>query len=285
MSDNSLVKMEGLGGFGSTEDFVKRLKEAAGDVGRGTATPDELRDAMGRTMPKLEKYKVKHGGACIFLDEAGKKHDEVTGVVVAYTYHNSFFDRPFEEREEGDRPPCFSNDGETVAARAERPNATGCGSCKHNRDAVDKEAREAAFKMDRKEACHNYLSLAVALPGREIPVHIQLSNSSFRAWSAYNQRIFTQGRFKVQEVATKLTLGTKTGPGGSEYSVCKFDLVAPLPRELAGAMLGSTVGYTAVLRREAETDRGDAGGEAEAAAAVAAARASQAKAAQGEAAL
>lgn len=268
--------MGGLGHFGTADDFVKSLEGQEDAATHGTAEADDIRDAMGNVLPKLERVKVKHGGACIFQDEDDKRYDELVGAIIAYTYHNSYFDVPFEDREEGARPPCYSNDGVSIAPRAEAPESvnSGCTGCNRNRDATDREAREAAFDRHRKEACNNYLSLAVALPGREVPVHLQLSNSSFKPWAAYVQRIGTQGRFKIHEVGTRFTLKNRTGPGGSEFSVCEFTMLNPLPQSLAENFASQAPNYRALLRREAERADAD-NADAEAAAAVGEARATQ----------
>jgi hypothetical protein len=268
----------GMGGLGqfTEDDFVKSVTDS--EVAHGTAEATDIKDAMGNVMPKLERVKVKHGGACIFQDEDDNKFEELIGAVVAYTFHNSFFDKAFEDREDGERPPCYSNDGVSIAARAEAPRCDGgCTVCPLNRDATDREARENAFDLNRKEACNNYLSLAVALPGREVPVHVQLSNSSFKPWAAYVQRIGTQGRFKIHEVGTKFTLKNRTGPGGSEYSVVIFDSLGALPTELAASFAAQAPNYRALLRREAEHADAD-NADAEAAGAVAEAKAEQEKA-------
>lgn len=265
--------MGGLGHFASPEDFVKSLEDS--DVTHGDADASSIKDAMGNVMPRLERIKVKHGGACIFQDEEGNKLDALVGAVVAYTFHNSFFEKFFEDREEGERPPCYSNDGVSIAERAEAPESVqGCTGCNRNRDATDSAARSHAFDLGRKEACNNYLSLAVAVPGREVPIHLQLSNSSFKGWAAYAQRIGTQGRFKVHQVGTRFSLKNRSGPGGSEFSVCEFEMLNPLPTDLAENFASQAANYRSLLRREAESaDKDNA--DAEAGAAVADARASQ----------
>lgn len=275
--------MGGLGGFADASEFEKAVKDSAGDVGHGSATAEDIRDAMGNVIPKLEKVKVKHGGACLFQFPDNTKAEELVGAVVAYTFHNSFFDKAFEEREDGERPPCFSADGATVSDRAEGPKHTDCGTCPRNRDATLKEAREAAFKAHRKEACNNYISLAVAIPGREVPVQIQLSNTSFKPWAAYIQSIGTQGRFRPHEVATRFKLVNRTGAGGSEYSVCHFELIGALPKDIAASFASQAGNYRNLLRRT--SDEASDSEHVEAAAAVADAKAAQEAAAQSGAAL
>lgn len=237
----------GLGDF-TAETLLESVKDQAAT--KGSATADEIRDAMGNVIPRLERFKVKHGGACIIVDEGGKKYEELLGVVVAYTYHNSFFDKPFEAHEEGERPVCFSRDGVSVDTQAEKPQAKDCTICARNRDARDREARNTAFDRDRKEACANYLSLAVILPGRDIPVQLRLSNSSFKPWAEYVQRIGTQGRFLPHEVATRFRLRNMPGAGGSEFTKVTFELAGALQPGLREAFASQRDGYRALLRRE-----------------------------------
>lgn len=238
--------------FAGLGDFTaESLIEVAKDGARGSASAEEIRDAMGNVVPRLERFKVKHGGACIITDAAGKRYDDLLGVVVAYTYHNSFFEKPFEQHEEGERPTCFSRDAVSIDAGVEAPQSpTGCTGCPRNRDARERDARETAFNRDRRECCTNYLSLAVMLPGRDIPIQLRLSNSSFKPWAEYVQRIGTQGRFLPHEVATKFTLKNKQGAGGSEYTEVGFELAGGLPEHLRKAFADQREGYRALLRRE-----------------------------------
>jgi len=266
--------MGGLGQFSDAAAFQKAIQESAGEVAHGTATAAEIKDAMGKVKARLEPVKVKHGGVCLFQFPDGTKVPELRGVVVAYTYHNSFFQKAFDQREEGERPPCFSNDGSTVSDRAEKPQAKTCGVCPLNCAADSKEARENAFGLNRSERCHNYLTLAVALPGQEVPVSVRLSNSSFKTWAAYCQAIGTRGRFLPYEVATLIKLANRTNQGGAEFSVAEFTNLGPLPAELAKEMKARSVDYRSLLRNEAEKNQ-DGDGAGEAAAAVAAAKAAQ----------
>ena len=265
----------GFGGFGDIDEKALRAQVEGSDVGKGSATAEDIRDAMGNTMPTLEKLKVKHGGACIFQFEDDTKVETVIGSVITYSYHNSFFDKPFEDREEGERPPCFSNDGVTISTQAEDPkSAGGCPTCTLNRDATDKEARTAAFDAKRKDVCRNYLSLAVALPGRDVPVLLRLSNTSFKPWAAYVQRIGTEGRFKPHEVVTEFSIVNRNGAGGSEYSVVHFKKVGPLPSEIAAQFGEQAANYRSLLRRDADRPARD-DEDADASLAVAEARAAQ----------
>lgn len=274
----------GWGGFGDLDEkeLMKQLEKSGAE--RGTASADDIRDAMGNVMPTLEQVKVKHGGACIFMFADETKVERLVGSVVAYTFHNSFFDKPFEDREEGERPPCFSNDGVSVSPQAENvKNEGGCQTCPFNRDATDKEARELAFAAKRKETCRNYLSLAVALPGRDVPVMLRLSNTSFKPWAAYVQKIGTEGRFKAHEVVTEFTLVNRKGAGDSEYSVVHFKNLGALPAEIAEQFGQQAENYRALLRRDADRPTND--DDADAAAAVAEAKKAQADAKEKGAAL
>ena len=267
----------GWGGFGDLDEKALLESVKGSEVQRGSATAEDIRDAMGNVMPTLEKVKVKHGGACIFVFEDEKKVEKLIGSVIAYSYHNSFFDKAFEDREEGERPPCFSNDGATVSLQAEGPKHTGCQDCPHNRDAVDKDARELAFKAKRKDVCRNYLSLAVALPGRDVPVLVRLSNTSFKPWAAYVQKIGTEGRFKSHEVVTEFSLVNRKGAGDSDYSVVHFKNVGALPAEIAGQFAEQAENYRSLLRRDADRPATD-DDESDAAAAVADAKKAQKRA-------
>jgi hypothetical protein len=244
--------MGGLGEFADAGEFAKSIAESDNGAVHGTATATDIKDAMGRVIPRLENVKVAHGGACLFQFPDGSQPKEMVGAVVAYTFHNTYFDKPFGQREEGERPPCFSNDGASVAERAEDPQSTsGCGGCERNRDATDRIAREHAFSIDRDDACNNYLSLALALPGREVPVVLQLSNTSFKPWAAYIQHIGTQGRFRPNEVATRLSLRNHA-KGGSQYSIAVFEKVGALPKEIAVGLADQSAAYRSLLRREAD---------------------------------
>lgn len=284
MTEKALATKADLGGLGGFDEssLTKAVKSA--EVKHGTATADSIRDGLGNQAPKLERVKVKHGGACIFQFEDESRADELLGIIVAHTYKNVFFSKSFEEFEEGDRPDCFSRNGQDVAEGVEEPQAARCAVCPRNRNAPDKEARELAFDRPRKETCGNYLTLAVALPGRDIPVQIQFSQSAFKPFAAYVQKIGTQGRFQPHEVATRIKLQNRRGAGGSEYSVPEFAIEGPLPEELMKAFDAQAPAYRALLRQEAEaTKSGSDAGEAKQA--LKEAKAAQKKAAEKGAAL
>ena len=251
----------GMGGLGDFDaDALVKATEGQ-QASKGSATGDALRDAMGTTRPALEVVKVKGHGANLFQfpDESkvdGK--DGLLGVVVAFTRHNSYFDKPFGEQEGGELPPCFSNDGATIAAKAESPQSEGgCASCPRNRDARDRAARDVAWDRDRSETCNNYLSLALALPGRDIPVRLRVTRQSFTAWGRYVQDIGTvRGRFLPHEVVTLVTLENKAGPSG-EYSVAGFAFKGALPPEMRVGFAQQADQYGAILRRDAESEERD----------------------------
>jgi len=167
MTDEKAVAVStGFVGLGDLDEkaLVDAAKAAADE--RGTASADSIRAGMGNQSPRLERFKVKHGGACIIIDEGGKRYDGLTGVVVAFTYRNVWFSKPFEEHQEGELPDCFADDAIHVSPRAANPQAPSCVTCPRNRDAREKAAREAAFARDRNECCGNYLAFALGLPGR-----------------------------------------------------------------------------------------------------------------------
>lgn len=272
MSDENLPAPAGLGSLGGLGDFTPdSLVDATKDVqDKGTATGEALRDAMGNVAPALDLVKVKGHGANLFLfpDESKVDGKEgLLGVVVAFTRHNSYFAKPFEDQEKGELPPCFSNDAVNIAGKAEEPQADSCAVCPRNRDARDRAARDKAWDADSKETCHNYLSLAFALPGRDIPVRIRLTRQSFRAWARYVQDIGTvRGRYLPHEVVTLLTLENKKG-ANAEYSVAGFAFKGALPAEMRGAFAAQSEQYGAILRRDAEreersTDASDTGADA-----------------------
>lgn len=240
--------MGGLGDF-TSGSFQESLEDAA--TTKGSATGDQIRDAMGNRRPKLPRLKVKHS-AGVFAKDDGSRVEELQGVVVAHNFNNSFFQKAFADHAQGERPDCFSNDATTIAPNAEDPQAQDCTTCNRNRDAREKEAREAAFARDRQECCNNYLTLAFAVPGEEIPYVVQLSNQSFGPWAEYVQEIGAKGRFLPHEVGTSLVLEVKKGPGGSEYSKAKFRMLGALPENLRGEFLAAHLNYRTLLQREAE---------------------------------
>jgi len=253
------------GSFGGLGDFTEQsLVEAAEtDASKGTATADDVREAMGNVRPTLETVKIKGHGANLyqFADESkvdGAKG--LTGVVVAYTRHNSYFGKPFDQQEQGEMPPCFSNDGETTPENAETPESTACSQCPRNRDARMRGARDNAFSVLKEEGpskvCNNYLSIAFALPGKDIPVRIRFTRQSFKAWAADIQRIGTEGRYLPHEVVTKITLDNIKGQR-AEFSVANFKLVGALPEEMRASMEAQRGNYRALLQRTAEADEGE----------------------------
>lgn len=267
VAPENAVAPQGLG-MGGLGDFSEEsLLEAVADTEavKGTATGEDIRDAMGNKVPKLENIVVKHGGVVRYQFPDESLREKFVGVIVAYTYHNSFFGKPFEDREDGERPPCSSNDGVNIVRDAEDPQCEGgCSTCPKNRSGRDPAIRDAAFKLDRKEACNNYLSLAVALPGEDAPFRLRLSNQSFGPWAEYIQRIGTAGRFLPHEVATRFELVNKKGGGGSDFSVVKLSMAdkegRPLPPELREAFAKQALNFKALLQRIAQQDEPDEGG-------------------------
>ncbi len=259
----------GMGGLGDLTPDALVESTKGQEQEKGSATGDALRDAMGNQKPRLEMVKVKGHGANLFQFEDGTKvpgEDGLLGVIVAFDRHNSWFGSPFGATEKGTLPLCFSNDAVSVAPKAESPQAKGCASCPRNRDARDRAARDAAFEAARSapttpglekgldEVCNNYLSLAFALPGRDIPVRLRVTRQSFREWANYVQDIgTTKGRFLPHEVVTRITLQNKEGDSG-EYSVAQFKYEGALPKHLRQQMEESQEAYSAILRRDSETD-------------------------------
>jgi len=240
--------------------------EAPDAVAPGTATSETVQAAMGNQLPKLPKLEVKHQGAVIFKEKDGAQRtfDKLEGVVVAYSHHNSFFGVAFEQREQGQRPKCYSNDGATISKSAPEPQAAGCAVCPRNRDGErGSETRKAAFEKDRKtECCNNYLSLIMIVKGKgEIPFRVQFPNSSFGAWAAYVQEIANVGKFQPHEVATSITLtNTKQRGGSAMYSLGTFKMIAPLKLDIRPAFAERNEFWTKYLSAK-DSEVGVEGGE------------------------
>lgn len=261
----------GLGDF-TTESLVETAQKDG--AGKGSATTETMRDAMGNERPKLERVDVKGHGANLFAFEHSDAkvpgEEGLVGVIVAFTRHNSWFGgKAFGESEAGKLPPCFSNDGEVVARNAKEAQASACSTCPRNRDARDRAARDQAFKrMDgpkgdpetgRDSVCNNYLSTAIALPGRDLPVRLRLTRSSFKQWAAYVQRIGTvEGRYLPHEVVTRIKLENRKGDFG-EFSAAQFEFVGALPADMRPQFSEQRKVYTALLQFSAESDGQDGG--------------------------
>ncbi len=269
-----------FGGMGSLDEsaFIDGLK-TVDDAKAGDAQPGEVRDDMGNTTAELDRIDVKHQGVNAFHFSDGTVvdgKDGLAGAVLAHTFHNSWFSKSFDEHEPGERPACYSHDGTTVAPGAEDPQCASCASCNRNRDAQDPNARKEAFDQPREGACANYLALAVMLPGRQLPYHLRLSNRSFKNWAKYVQGLYTRKRFRVYQVATRITL-ENVKKGAQEYSVAHFDMLGVLDERLQKAFKVESPNYKALLQRAAE----DLEPTAEGATAAAEAR-DAAKAAEGQ---
>jgi hypothetical protein len=264
--DRALVTEEGMayGGIGALDEaaFLGKLQSVE-EAEHGDATADEVRDDMGSATPELDRIEVKHQGVNQFHFADGSKvdgEDGLSGAVLAFTFHNSWFSKAFEEHQQGERPPCYSHDGTNVAAGAEDPQSMGgCASCPRNRDARDPNARKEAFDQERHGACANYLSLAIVLPGRQLPYHLRLSNRSFKNWSKYVQTLYTRKRFRHYQVGTKVTL-RNVEKGAQQYSVAEFTMLGVLDEGLQAAFKVESVNCKAILQRAADdlapTDEG-----------------------------
>lgn len=274
----------GMGGLGDLTEAA--LVEAAQKDGatKGSATPGDIRDAMGNVQPQLEQVRVKGHGANLFQFADEKQVDGqegLLGVVVAYTRHNSWFSSPYGESPPGELPACFSNDGDVVAGNAAEPQCASCTSCPRNRDARNRTARDEAFekaKEDKGHVCSNYLSLAVALPERDLPISLRLTRQSFRPWADYAQALGTvHGRYLPYEVVTRIRLRNRTGSYG-DYSVAEFSYEGALPEELRSQFAKQKENYRALLQRAAEKEdrEGSSPEEAQAAADQAATQGSEA---------
>ena len=261
-SESAVVAPSSFGGLG---DYTPESLVAAAekDAPKGTATADAIRDAMGNVRPTLETVKIKGHGANLFqfADESKVDGDAgLTGVIVAHSRHNSYFGKPFDQQEKGEMPPCFSNDGETLPENVESPVATVCSQCPKNRDARKRASRDAAFETLKEDGpvkvCNNYLSIALALPGKDIPVRVRFTRQSFKSWAAYVQQIGTEGRYLPHEVATEIKLENMKGQK-AEFSVAKFRYIGALPAEVREAMESQRENYRALLQRTAEADEGE----------------------------
>jgi hypothetical protein len=264
------------------------LLDIANSEEKGTATGSDMREAMGNVKPQLEIVKVKGHGANLFQmgdDTQVQGNTGLVGVVVAFTRHNSYWDSEYGTTEAGELPPCFSNDGASVASNAESPQSEkGCASCPRNRDAKQKDAREAAFeslKTQTKQSpqvCTNYLSVALAMPGRDVPVRVRFTAQAFKEWARYIQEVGTvRGRLQPHEVVTHITLDNKKGPHG-EFSVPKFAFKGALPMEMRSSFDAQRVQYTGLLRRDAENEGREESASDEARAAASNAKADAEKA-------
>jgi hypothetical protein len=281
--DTKAVSTEVLPGLGDfTEDqLVKQTGES-----KGSATGDEVRELMGNITPRLERVEVKHQGAEMYAFPDGEKVQGATGfiaIVVGAARHNTFFAKPFEEREEGDRPPCFSRDGVNVSSFASDPqHPGGCAACPRNRDAREKAARDEAFDRPRNEACTNYLALAVQRPGMETPLEIRFPSSAFKPWAEYVQRIAGRGRFLPHQAVTRLKLRTEK-KGGGEVSVPVFEFLGGAPEVLREQLDKANRFYTDMLKgaKYDASGKGEADAAGEAAEAARKAKAA-AKAAAGQ---
>lgn len=254
MSDD--VKQIGSG----LDDFTFEDPAAAGR--KGSATADDVKEAMGNQIPRLPRIKVLHGGSAMFKNEStGKNEEKLRGVIVAFTPHNSFFGKKFDDRVPGERPKCYSNDGMTIAASAPEPqNIGGCASCPRNRDADrGSEARKTAFDRPKPEVCNNYKTLVMIVQGGgEIPFAIQLSNSAFMQWAAYAQEIYSRGRFQLHEVVTEISLVTVTRPG-QNFSEPRFKMLGVIPEKALPVYAQQHEVYGEYLHRRSEI--GAEGGE------------------------
>lgn len=249
--------LNGLGDF--TEEQLLGAAEGLDTAAKGDATAEDILDGMGNRKPTLERIEVKHHGVNEFRFPDSSKVDGTegfVGVALAHAHHNSNFAKPFDEHEEGDQPACWSNDATTVAPEVESPlNEGGCPTCPFNRDAPDRDAREKAFdNKERQELCSNYLSVAVMLPGQDIPLVLRVTASSFKAWAAFVQRLGTRGRFRTYDVLTRFKL-QNVKKGGNENSVAQFELADPkqyvLPDTLRKGFALQSPKYRSLLRREA----------------------------------
>jgi hypothetical protein len=280
------LEMEGLGDF--TVDSLRKTVQTGEAIEKGTATGADVREAMGNVRPMLEVVKIKGHGANLYQRADGKQipgEVGITGVVVAFTRHNSYWDSKFGSTEAGELPPCFSNDGLLIAGNAETPQSEkGCASCPRNRDAKQRDAREAAFeamknqKEDSPQTCTNYISLAVMVPGEDLPVRIRFTNRSFKPWAAYCQKIGTvEGRLFPHEALTTIKLKNNEGANG-EYSTAVFEFEGALTKVMRENFALQRAGYTALLQRAAEAEeRDEASDEARSAQASAKAAAKEAE--------
>lgn len=250
---------------------------------QGTATSETFKQALGNQVPKLPRIEVKHAGATVFKRKGGdQKFDKLTGVIVAFTKHNSFFGKPFEEAAAGERPKCYSNDGIKIASSATEPQAPGCAVCPRNRDGEKGSAtRKAAFEQDRKTgACNNYLTVLMIVKGMgDIPFAIQFPNTSFDAWAAYAQDLLAQGKFQPHEVVTELSLFEKKKPGWkNSASVAVFKKIVAIPADKRSSYADANKSWTSYLQERSDhAAEGGAGNEGTAADAV-----KRAKAAEGQ---
>lgn len=229
---------------------------------KGSATAEEIRsDMVGE--PRLEPVKVGHSMGVYELPTQEEPVREFVGIIVAATRRNAKFAKTLDEADEGDtnRPECFSVDGVVPSNASPDKKSSTCDTCHLNRAAKSQTAREAAWELARKQTCGNFLSLAVLLPGCSVPFHLRLSQSAFKPWSEYVQRIGTRGNFRYYEVVTKFKLEKRT-KAGNTFSVPVFEQVGPLKEghaKQAGALHQE---YLQVLRQEPYSRDGDPSGEA-----------------------
>lgn len=280
---NKPARAEDLQGIGALDEKALLALVEGTEGEKGTADSEYVEEARSNSIPELPRIEVKHQGSEAFVLPGGELvagKQGLTVVIGAHTRSNTFFDKDFEEREPGERPPCSSSDGVNIDPRASDPKSPngGCEVCQLNRDAKDPQARSHAFDAAKEgeRVCQNYLNLVVYLPGEELPYLLRLSAGSFKSWDKYVQELASRGRYRVYEVATRVTL---KATGRFRASVAHFEQVGagPLPEQLRRHYASQFDTLRAVLRRDfADRGTGDEAGEDVEAAAKAAAAAEKA---------
>lgn len=250
---------------------------------KGSATGQDIRDALS-TEPQLDTIKIVHAAQLFELPGQDKKVPEFVGIIGGFTYRNAWFAKDLDEAEEEDRrPACYARDALTPSDGAPEKQSSSCGTCKRNRNAEDPAARSHAWEeLSRKEACGNYLELAIFVDSPDVPYRLQIPASGFARkdspWNQFVKHIGTRRKALTCEVVTRFTLKEAKGQGQT-YSIPEFHLVKVLENEQHREFFRKRAAdVRALLRREGFTGKqqgseaGEAASEARAAAKEAAAK-------------
>lgn len=202
----------------------------------------ETVEAMKRTMEALRgaseipvmHVRVPAGGTKAF-EFPGETADspeyvkEFEGVILAASFINAYWDKPFGVEGSNKSPVCSSRDG--ISGWDQEGAEHACKTCPWN--------RMGSKDGGRGKACRNMVQLLVLIDGEPLPVEIKVPTMSVGNYAQYVAGTLAVRSLQPWQVSTKFSLAKATNANGIDYSQIMFSCTGLIDEEEIRALRGT----------------------------------------------
>lgn len=202
----------------------------------------ETVEAMRRTLEALRgaseipvmHVRVPAGGAKAF-EFPGETPDspdyvkEFEGVILAASFVNAYWDKPYGTEGSNKSPICSSRDG--ISGWDQEGAERACKTCPYN--------RMGSRDGGRGKACRNMVQLLVLIDGEPLPVEVRVPTMSVGNYAQYVAGTLAVRNLQPWQVSTKFTLAKATNSNGIDYSQIMFSCTGLIDDEEIRALRGT----------------------------------------------